>query len=267
MKIAIAQFSPEWENKEKSMKKAEEWVKKAENENVDFILFPELSLTGFSMKVDTIRDQSNETELYIKKIASKYHIGVGMGYVPTGEGMGINRYLIVDSKGERLLTYDKIHPFSYGKENQFYKGGESIAIGKLGEIPVGLGICYDLRFPELYRAMMPEPHILIIPANWPEARVEQWKILLKARAVENQVYVIGINCAGDLGGAFYSGESMVVNPLGEVICSGPKGKEELLICEIDDQIDKMRGHFPVLEDRKSIDFWYSIQKAHNDIKG
>ena len=261
LKIAVAQFSPTWENKEQSMAKAESWIKEAAQKNAEFIFFPELSLTGFSMKVDSIRDQLNETESFMKSSAIKYQIGIGIGYVPAGDGLGRNTYLIVDANGEQLLSYDKIHPFSFAKEDQFYQGGERVITGNIGGIPVGIGICFDLRFPELYRAMMPKPHLLLIPANWPLARIEQWKILLRARAVENQVFVMGINCAGNLGGVYYSGESIVVNPLGEVIYSGKKDSEDLFLCEIDDQIEKMRQHFPVLEDRKSREFWTLVQES------
>lgn len=259
MKIAVAQFSPMWENKERSMEKAESWIKEAAQKNAEYIFFPELSLTGFSMNVDSIRDHRDETEVFIKSNALKYQIGIGIGYVPSGNGLGRNTYLIVDSNGELVLSYDKIHPFSFAKEDQYYQGGKQVATGMIGSIPVGVGICFDLRFPEIYRAMMPNPHLLLIPANWPLARIEQWKILLRARAVENQVFVIGINCAGTLGGIYYSGESIVVNPLGEMIYSGKKDSEDLFLCEIDDQIEKMRRRFPVLEDRKSKEFWSQAQ--------
>lgn len=255
MKIAIAQFCPQWENKNLSMKKAKEWIEKASKMKADYILFPELSLTGFSMKVEAIRDQIDETSDFIRENAERYQIGIGMGYVPSGSGLGRNCYQIRNLKGEIILDYTKIHPFSYGKENHFYESGQQVVTGMMSEVPVGIGICYDLRFPELFRAMMPFPHLILIPANWPKARIEQWKILLKARAVENQAYVIGINCVGMLDQINYSGESMVISPLGTSILTGEQGKEELLIWEMDDQVGFMREKFPVLKDRKGNEFW------------
>lgn len=263
MKFAIAQFSPQWEQKEMNMEKAEKWVLEAAQQQADYIFFPELSLTGFSMNISKIMDEQEETIEFVRSCALNYKIGIGIGYVPFTRDKGKNCYFIIDQQGKQVLNYEKIHPFSFAHEDDFFQGGTQIARGVLSnsleEIPLGIGICYDLRFPEVFRALAKQSHLIIIPANWPKARIEQWKILLKARAIENQAYVMGINCVGNIGGVLYSGESMFIDPLGRVISKADieqdKEQETIIYVEMNDNVEALREKFPVLADQKSIEFW------------
>lgn len=263
MKFAIAQFSPQWEQKEMNMEKAEKWVLEAAQQQADYIFFPELSLTGFSMNISKIMDEQEETIEFVRSCALNYKIGIGIGYVPFTRDKGKNSYLIIDQQGKQVLNYEKIHPFSFAHEDDYFQGGTQIACGmlcnSLEEIPLGIGICYDLRFPEVFRALAKQSHLIIIPANWPKARIEQWKILLKARAIENQAYVMGINCVGNIGGVLYSGESMFIDPLGRVISEAEKERdkeqETIIYVKMDDNVEALREKFPVLADQKSIEFW------------
>lgn len=255
MKFAIAQFSPFWEHKKMSMDKAEQWIINAAKQEADYIFFPELSLTGFSMETEKIMDKKIETLDFARLCARSNKIGVGIGYVPFTEEKGKNCYVIFDKQGNEVLNYQKIHPFSFAHEDDYFQGGKSIATGMMEEIPLGIGICYDLRFPELFRALGKKAHLIVVPANWPRARIEQWKILLKARAIENQVYVMGINCVGTIGGVLYSGESMFIDPLGRELMLGDKDQESLYFVEMDDDTEVYRKKFPVQADQKSMEFW------------
>ena len=157
------------------------------------------------------------------------------------------------------MDYAKIHPFSYGEEHAHFRGGEKLCTGWLGEFQAGLAICYDLRFPEQFRAMVPETEFFIVPANWPEARTSHWKTLLAARAIENQCYVAGVNCCGDMDGQHYSGDSGIYAPDGSLLVPVKETRlwyscmeETLLVYDIQNDVAKTRNAFPVLQDRKEI---------------
>ena len=250
----------------------------------EIVLFPEMSLTGFSMhtdvtaeicqpyaeiqsraQMDSTPDMTNQpttgwTIEQIKTLADRHHTTIGIGWVKKTEPLCENHYSIVTPDGKIAMDYAKIHPFSYGEEHAHFRGGEKICTGKLGEFQVGLAICYDLRFPEQFRTMVPEAEIFIVPANWPEARTSHWKTLLAARAIENQCYVAGVNCCGDMDGQYYSGDSGVYAPDGsllvpmrEIRLADDSCKEEkLLVYDIQNDVTKIRDAFPVLQDRKEM---------------
>ena len=157
------------------------------------------------------------------------------------------------------MDYAKIHPFSYGEEHEYFQGGTTLCTGRLGEFQAGLAICYDLRFPEQFRAMVPETEIFIVPANWPAARTPHWKTLLAARAIENQCYVAGVNCCGSMDDQYYSGDSGIYAPDGSLLAPVKETRfwdscmeETLLVYDIQNDVAKIRKAFPVLQDRKEI---------------
>lgn len=119
----------------------------------------------------------------------------------------------------------------------------------LDGIPFGLSICYDLRFPELYQQLSKEAHVILVPANWPVGRRSHWRTLLTARAIENQSYMIGINCYGNQGELYYSGNSSAVMPNGEVLFD-ITDKEEMRIFELTDDVPLYRKQFPTKADRR-----------------
>lgn len=274
MRIALAQTNILWEDKQTNLVRAEEFVIAADAE---IVLFPEMSLTGFSMHTDVTAENCESpdvvqacvqtgntqtmTELpqtgwtidQVSALARRHHKTIGIGWVKKTEPLCENHYSIVTPDGSIAMDYAKIHPFSYGEEHAHFRGGEKPCNGKLGEFQAGLAICYDLRFPEQFRTMVPEAEIFIVPANWPEARTSHWKTLLAARAIENQCYVAGVNCCGDMDGQYYSGDSGVYAPDGsllvpmrEIRLADDSCKEEkLLVYDIQNDVTKIRDAFPV----------------------
>ena len=281
MRIALAQTNILWEDKQANLVRAEEFVIAA---GAEIILFPEMSLTGFSMHTDVTAENCESpdvvqacvqtgntqtmTELpqtgwtidQVSALARRHHKTIGIGWVKKTEPLCDNHYSIVTPDGKIAMDYAKIHPFSYGEEHAHFRGGEKLCTGRLGEFQAGLAICYDLRFPEQFRAMVPETEFFIIPANWPAARVSHWKTLLAARAIENQCYVAGINCCGDMDGQYYSGDSGVYAPDGSLLVPTKEirltdalcKEEKLLVYDIQNDVAKIRKAFPVLQDRKEI---------------
>lgn len=252
MKIAIVQSNIRYEEKAYNLKAAKEFTCLASEEDADLILFPEMSFTGFSM--DFLK--TGETDSYtIKKMqhrARAYNIAIGFGYVRLFDGKGENHYCIVDRDGNIISDYVKIHSFTIGGECKDFRSGNVLPpAAEVCGFNLRTFICYDLRFPEIFRTSADDTDIFIVAANWPKARREQWISLLKARAIENQSYVIGINCTGNQLDLNYTGDSMAADPLGNIIASTELYKEGLIFCNISEKADTFRKSFPVMPSRKN----------------
>lgn len=220
------------------------------NSDTELFLLPEMSFTGFSMNTASTADHDEETLKLIKKIASQHHVSIGFGWVRAAADKCENVYTIVDPVGTVVSEYVKIHPFSYSNEDKFFVGGNQIITYKIGGISFSTFICYDLRFPELFRRVCKDVHAVIIPANWPAKRSDHWKTLLRARAIENQVYIFAVNCFGEINGISYSGDSCIIDPNGDIIAD-LSNKAGIIKYEFFDDTDRFRKSFPVLDDIKN----------------
>lgn len=256
MLVAISQYQIKWEDKEKNYEKAVFYVQKAAQNGADVVFFPEMSLTGFSMNIMYTGETLNNTLQRMKILAKQNKICIGIGWVNLNNNKGENHYTVIGKDGEVLSDYIKIHPFSFAGEDNFFISGTKINYFQLCGFECSTFICYDLRFPEIFQAVSSKAHMIIVPANWPERRSEHWKCLLRARAIENQVYIVGINCVGTVGELEYSGDSCVINPQGDILCS-LSNEEVLLYQEITNDVQMYRDSFRVKADRKT-DFYKII---------
>lgn len=247
MDISLVQKQIFWEDKEKNINEAENIIRSEGNS--ELFLFPEMSFTGFSINVGAIAEKEPYTINKIADLAMKYRVSIGFGWVRRIADAYENIYTILGAEGQLLSEYVKIHPFSYSGEDTIFKGGENVVFCNINSIPFSTFICYDLRFPELFCAVASTVHAIIIPACWPAQRAKHWKTLLRARAIENQVYIIGVNCQGSIGGAYYSGDSCVIRPDGEVAAI-MSDQEGVLHYNLTDDVEIYRASFPVLRDRK-----------------
>ncbi|AAK79631.1 putative amidohydrolase [Clostridium acetobutylicum] len=249
MKIALGQIDVFFEDKERTKEKCLNFMKKAADKKADLIIFPEMTLTGFSMKVDKIGENKFETLEWFKEKSKEFNIYSGFGFVE-GTKKGKNNFSICSPLGEEILRYTKLHPFSYGNEDKYFYKGNEIVYCKIGDFNISTFICYDLRFPEIFQKASKESECILIIANWPKVRREQWIALIKARAIETQSYIAAVNRVGEGDGLYYSGDSMVVNPYGEITAFKSE-KEELLICDINiNEVKKCREEFRFKEDRR-----------------
>lgn len=249
MKAALCQFQIEYEAKAQNLHRAEQMIENAAAERAEIIFFPEMSFTGFSMNVMLIGESGGETLHLMQEYARKYHIAVGFGWVKRNGDKGENHYTVVNNTGAVLADYIKIHPFSFSGEDNYYIAGSKTAVFPYSGHTFGLFICYDLRFPEIFRAAASEADVMIVAANWPEKRIAHWNKLLEARALENQCWVLGINCVGDQENLHYNGSSRAVNPQGEApdsLCD----REGIIFCEIQNEAATFRNSFPALQDRR-----------------
>lgn len=248
--VGIAQIDIAWEDSDKNISKIEQFVKTAKENKVELVLFPEMALTGFTMNVCSLLLSKEEIINWIKNLAIDNNINIGLGFATRIDEKGKNLYVIVSKKGRILAEYAKIHPFSYGGENEKYYSGDQISICKINEFKVATFICYDLRFPEIFQIASKEAQIITVAASWPKAREEHWITLLKARAIENQCYVIGINRIGIGDGLEYNGSSVFVTPNGEIL-NRTNNKEELIIKNLEmERVKEIKKQFDVKMDRK-----------------
>ena len=249
MKITLCQSNIKWEDKNSNYVAAKKFVEDAAYQNSDLILFPEMSFTGFSMNTTITKEAYHETINQIKEYAVQYQIAIGFGWVKDCGEKSENHYTVIGKDGIIISDYAKIHPFSYSGEDKKFQGGDQIAFFELDQIMFSTFICYDLRFPEIFQAASKRANVIIVPANWPAKRSEHWKSLLKARAIENQVYIFAINCVGEVGDLQFSGDSCVINPNGDVL-KELSGQEGIIEFNLLDDVEDYRNSFQVKNDRR-----------------
>ena len=249
MKIALYQMNIIWENKEANYLRLEEKLKSMSERQIDLFLLPEMSFTGFSMNTDITKENDFRTINQMISYSKLYNMTIGFGWVKDCGEKSENHYSIVSKNGEILSDYVKIHPFSYSGEDKKFQGGKDVVVFRLGNTDFSNFICYDLRFPEIFQIASKKADVILVPANWPKTRNHHWKCLLQARAIENQVYVIAINCVGDIGGIEYSGNSCVINPNGEVLLEFSQ-QEGILEYELKNNVISIRENFPIKDDRR-----------------
>lgn len=250
MKIALVQLDIQWESKKVNYCHAEEFIKKASYEGCDIVVFPEMFNTGFSMNISAIaEDEDGETSLLLSRLARKYNVNLIAGYPVTSAypGRGRNQAVVYDRQGTLVARFVKLHSFAFANEDQYYSAGNKVVTFDIEGMASSIFICFDLRFPEVFRRIAKNVQAIFVLANWPSVRTEHWEALLKARAIENQCFVIGVNRTGrDGNGIDYSGKSKIFGPLGHEICSGSE-TEELLIGEIlPNEVIEIRKRFPFL---------------------
>ena len=259
MRIGLAQMDILWENIAENKKKSENFFEMARDNQVDILVFPEMTLTGFSMNVEQTTKHWQEQVDFFWDMTRKYEMAAVFGYPKDiseeekrehPDWKKYHNILAFMDQGEIKLNYTKIHPFTYGQEGRFFQGGEDICKLRWKNMNLGAFICYDLRFPEIFQISSKDSELIFVIANWPENRISHWDCLLQARAIENQCYIVGVNRTGEGGGLHYNGHSAIYSPTGERMTTLCK-EEALLIGDIDpEQVGKTRELFPVKDDRR-----------------
>lgn len=252
MKIALAQLNMGFENKETAMQMCAQMMEDAQKQYADLIVFPEMTLTGFTMHPERYGEtmENSETIAFFRKEAIKNHMAVVFGIILLADGQAKNHSIVMDATGDILADYAKIHPFSYGAEAKHYVGGDALSSCTVCGATLSPFVCYDLRFPEIFQAASKKSQIMTVIANWPVARVGHWKTLLQARAIENQSFIVGVNRSGQDATLTYSGDSMLISPTGEVLAHLTQ-ENQLMVVEIDiAQVEEYRKIFPLKADRK-----------------
>ncbi|WP_160720354.1 carbon-nitrogen family hydrolase [Bacillus sp. USDA818B3_A] len=256
MKINVSclQMDIAFGNPESNYQSAENLIEKAMEEQPDIIVLPELWTTGYDLtRLELIADEhAQKTIAFLQSAAKKHQVHfVGGSVANRGEKGVKNTLLIVTKDGNVVHQYDKLHLFKLMDEHLYLEAGTEKGLFKVDDQLFAGVICYDIRFPEWIRAHTSEgAEALFVVAEWPAPRLEHWRALLIARAIENQCYVIACNRAGSDPNNQFAGHSLVIDPWGKVLAEAGE-KEEILTAEINlDLVKEVRKQIPIFEDRK-----------------
>jgi len=261
IKVGLLQFNSDWESTENNLHILQTRLAALPKGSFDLLVLPELFHSGFSMQPELFAESiEGEVSQALTNLAKQNSTNIVAGVAQqkvhsncNGKQVSFfNTALAFNNEGEQVGSYAKQRLFSYASEDKTYTAGYKPEIINISGEPFALFICYDLRFPELFREVANKVKGFIVLANWPEIRQAHWEALLKARAIENQCFVIGVNRIGQDGkGLHYGGGSSVISPQGELLLYVDKNTEFSAV-EIDlQEVDEVRKQFPFLEDMKS----------------
>lgn len=249
--VTLIQANLHWEDKQANLQMLEDQIQKI-GQPTQLVVLPEMFSTGFSMQPEKLAETMEGPSVqWMRSMAIKHKIILTGSLIIKEVGQYYNRLIWMLPNGSHG-HYDKRHRFAFAGEDQHYSHGNKRLIASVNGWKINLQICYDLRFPVWARQQItdqPEYDVLIYVANWPERRSHAWKSLLIARAIENQCYVIGVNRVGEDGkGINHSGDSMVVDPLGEVLFTKAQETSNHTIALNHTKLEEVRSKFPFWKD-------------------
>jgi predicted amidohydrolase len=252
--VTALQFDIAWEDKAANFATVSRLLRSARPEPGGLVVLPEMFATGFSMNADAVAEPAGQaTEQFLSSIARDHGLFVLGGAAIRGrDGKARNKALVFGPSGDLLGYYAKMRPFSVGAEHQHYEAGREVTAVNCGVCKVAPFVCYDLRFPELFRraAFRERPELFAVIANFPAKRIEHWVRLLQARAIENQAYVAGINRIGKDPSCTYNGWSIIVDPQGEILADAGD-REAAISARLDlEALRQYRAGMPFLDDLK-----------------
>jgi len=252
VRIAAIQSEIVWEDPEENFKKLRPWIAVGAAAGARLIALPEMFACGFSMATERISEApGGATTEFLQEQARVHGLWIcgSLPELPRGAARPYNTMVIAGPQGE-LHRYQKIHPFTFAGEHLHYAAGEQHLTLTIEGARLSFFICYDLRFADEIWGRAPESDGFVFVANWPARRRLHWSALLRARAIENQVYVVGVNRVGSAQGLEYSGDSAIIDPWGELLVSAA-GDPTILIGEIDPgRVAEARAKLPVMQDRR-----------------
>lgn len=251
--ISLAQMAFEFGNVEANLARAAEWIAEAAAHGSDLVLLPELWASGYDLpnwkKYATALDEGIFSRL--SGMAQQHKIAIGCSLLEFRDKKAFNTFVLFGADGKRLGAYSKIHLFRLLEEEKHLAAGDALEFIEAPWGKTGLTICYDLRFPEIFRSYaVGEVKLILVVAEWPITRIEHWSKLLMARAIENQCFVAAVNKAGESQGVKLGGMSAIIDPWGVPLVEGDDS-EALLTAEIDfKEVAKARRFIPVFKDRR-----------------
>ena len=249
MKTVILQNDILWADPAGNIRKADAAI--SSSPDADLYILPEMFSTGFCTSPEGIAESDGVTLEWMKKKAAQCGAAIAGSVAIKEDGNFYNRFYFVKPDGD-VVSYDKKHLFTYGKEHESFTAGDRRVIVEYLGVRILLEICYDLRFP-VWSRNRGDYDMIIYVASWPSSRISAWNSLLVARAVENQCYVAGVNRVGTDPSDSYSGGSVIVDPYGNVIARCQDGIESYSEAEIDlELLEAFRRKFPVLNDADRI---------------
>jgi predicted amidohydrolase len=252
VKIAAIQHDIMWEDREANFTALTPLIREAAQNGARLVLLSEMFSTGFVVDNHNIGEPiDGPSSQFLSTLAKEFQIWIGGSCpeVSPDEARPYNSFVMASPDGHRH-RYEKIHRFTLGGEGDHFRPGDRTVTIDIEGIRTTLFVCYDLRFADDFWAAATTSDMYLIPANWPESRREHWMTLLRARAIENQAYVVGCNRVGDGGGLHYSGDSAIYDPLGVALATA-NDRQSILYADVNaETVQDVREKFPFLNDRR-----------------
>ncbi len=256
MKIGIAQINCEVGDVEANCRTIASMIKQAAQAGCSAVLLPEMVDTGYDM--EAIRTHASTWDVgpceMLRKLAADLKIAVICGLSERDEDRIYNSVALIDETGTIVGKYRKAHLFSAAPvyEHQYLARGESLTLVRLGGFTIGVMVCYDIRFPEMARALtLSGAEVLVAPAAFPLVRLEHWKTLTASRAIENQVYLVAANRTGSDGPLTFCGASRLLDPHGTAVACASEAQQTLIVGELSrERLEQIRSSMAVFEDRR-----------------
>jgi predicted amidohydrolase len=250
MRVHLVQLDIVWHDSPANRRRVDSLLEAGDVRHGDLVVLPEMFASGFTMDLAASTTDA-ATYAWCSELARRYRCHLLAGLVrQSHHGKGRNLAVLFAPDGSEVACYQKVHPF-FANEAGCYEPGRDVVVVSMNDWQLAPFVCYDLRFPELFRvASARGAELMVVIANWPIARVEHWLTLLRARAIENQAYVVGVNRVGRDPELVYPGRSVVVDPLGVVIADAG-AEQRVLTAKLDRSLLlEWRERFPVLADRR-----------------
>lgn len=256
--VAALQMKVEIGNRQQNFLTVEAMIDEAvkKNNSLDVVVLPELFDVGFFPRpIQNFSDERGENaKKLFSRLAKKYSVNIVGGSVVNQIGEQVkNTAFIFDKNGNFVAEYSKTHLFSPAKEHKIFTAGDEVKTFELDGVKCGIIICYDVRFPELIRKLaLQNISVLFVPTEWPLVRLKHWQILTKARAIENQIFLVGVNASGQFAnGLPLAGHSVILNPWGEILNEADTLDPQIISAQLNlEKLDEIRATMHVFQDRR-----------------
>lgn len=251
MRVAGVQLEIAWEDPRTNLRRVEPLIASAAGGGARLVVLPEMFATGFTMAAAEAAAHADQIRGSLAELARCHGIWLLSGYAEPGARRPFNACSLMSPEGAEAIHYRKIHPFSLAREHDHYDAGERLFTEDVDGVRVTPTICYDLRFPEIFRATAADTDLYAVVANWPDRRSHAWRTLLAARAIDCQAWVIGVNRVGDDGsGVSHRGDTSIIDPMGEVVATLARD-EGVVIADVDaGRAHELRRRYSFLADRR-----------------
>ncbi|NUO63294.1 MAG: carbon-nitrogen family hydrolase [Gemmatimonadaceae bacterium] len=253
LRVALGEYDSGWHDPESSLRGAEAVVERAAAGGARLVVLPEMTTTGFTMDVAQATPLDDGHAGRLAAIAARHGVWLVASVAATERSAGttraVNAAIAADPRGEIRAVYRKQKLFAFAGEHEHYLPGEEPVIVGIEGVRVALFVCYDLRFPELFRAVARDVDAFVLVANWPAARRAHWDTLTRARAIENQAFMVAVNRVGRAGGIDYDGGSVAYDPWGDRLAEHRRAPGDPAIVALDAaRVAEVRKKYPFLED-------------------
>ena len=249
LRVALGEYDTGWHDPARSLERAAAVVRRAAAGRARLVVLPEMCTTGFTMDASSHAEElTGPGARALAAMAAEHQVWLVAGLALREGDRAVNAAVVFDATGNVAGIYRKQRLFAYAKEQHSYAAGDAPLVTTIDGVRTALFVCYDLRFPELFRAVATDVDLIVLIANWPSARRAHWDALVRARSIENLCYVVAVNRTGTGGTLSYDGGSAAWSPWGERLADAGDG-DPVLVDVSPDEVTRVRTAYPFLADR------------------